>query len=115
MGIEPTSSVWKTEVLPLNYARKRHISVNHYYTKLYKIKGNNTLFCISKPLYRYNRRERESNPLIAVLQTAAFPLGYRAVKRIVSILYKNGGVVATYNWALTFFKTRVYLPMRGSK
>ncbi len=23
-GIEPTTSVWKTEVLPLNYARKKH-------------------------------------------------------------------------------------------
>jgi hypothetical protein len=27
------------------------------------------------------RRERESNPLIAVLQTAAFPLGYPATQR----------------------------------
>ena len=32
------------------------------------------------------RRGRESNPLIAVLQTAAFPIGYRAIS---TILPKN--------------------------
>ena len=30
MGIEPTSSAWKAEVLPLNYARKALASVSRY-------------------------------------------------------------------------------------
>ena len=28
MGIEPTSSAWKAEVLPLNYTRRSHLPVS---------------------------------------------------------------------------------------
>lgn len=31
MGIEPTLSAWKAEVLPLNYTRTRHLNSRHLY------------------------------------------------------------------------------------
>jgi hypothetical protein len=48
MGIEPTQSAWKAEVLPLNYARKTAI-------------------------FSWQAR-RESNPQPTVLETAALPI-----------------------------------------
>jgi hypothetical protein len=35
MGIEPTLSVWKTEVLPLNYARTRLLTYSFFYSSVY--------------------------------------------------------------------------------
>lgn len=44
MGIEPTSSAWKAEVLPLNYARQRIFKqppTKRFYSKgfLYRLKA----------------------------------------------------------------------------
>jgi hypothetical protein len=45
MGIEPTSSAWKAEVLPLNYARRYPKAARLGYTlKNAKSKGVNMLF-----------------------------------------------------------------------
>ena len=47
MGIEPTTSAWEAEVLPLNYIR----TDNHFYQKkIYKIKSGEDLYAVKKKL-----------------------------------------------------------------
>ena len=65
MGIEPTSSAWKAEVLPLNYARARKMRLNPKILLLHSSLSYipNNLFLTFLHLY---------NPLLSMVEGVGF-------------------------------------------